>query len=100
MDINHWANKVNNDNNHMVKKLAGKRMNAKVSEVDLELAKNTLRERFIVGLMTEMEESIERFNVVFGIDGSSDETKKCMDKFFGGGHEEVHKNSNSHPKVS
>mmetsp|Transcript_17000 Transcript_17000/g.36631 ORF Transcript_17000/g.36631 Transcript_17000/m.36631 type:complete len:362 (+) Transcript_17000:104-1189(+) len=97
MDIADWAKKVNNDNNNMVKKLAGKRMNAHVSEEDLDIAMRTIKRRFIVGRMDEMEESIHRFNTVIGIDESEDESKKCMDKFFG--HDAEKKNTNSHPKV-
>jgi len=92
-----WAEKVNTDNNHMVKQLAGKRMNSEVSEKDLEFAMQTLRERFIVGRMDQMEESIHRFNIVMGIDESEGNSPKCMDQFFGKGGEK--QNSNSHPKV-
>jgi len=48
----------------MVKKLAGKRMNDVVDENDLILAMKTLKSRFIVGLMDNMEESIHRFNTI------------------------------------
>jgi len=92
-----WAKRGNKDNNSFVKKLAGKRMNGKVSEVDLELAMRTLRQRFIIGRLDRMEESIRRFNVVLGIDESASNVTKCMDKFFGQDAEK--KNANSHPKV-
>jgi len=97
MDVAYWADKANNDNNHMVKQLAGKSLNSEASEKDLEIAMRILRERFIVGRMDKMEESIHRFNIVMGIDESEGNSPKCMDRFFGKGGEK--KNSNSHPKV-
>lgn len=96
LSVKQWA-KVNNDNNFMVKKLAGKTMNAQVSDLDLDLAMRTIKERFYVGIMGEMEESIRRFNIVMGIDETEETTKKCMEEYFGHGVEK--KNSNSHPKV-
>eukprot|EP00578_Thalassiosira_sp_NH16_P026747 CAMPEP_0181094344 /NCGR_PEP_ID=MMETSP1071-20121207/9944_1 /TAXON_ID=35127 /ORGANISM="Thalassiosira sp., Strain NH16" /LENGTH=381 /DNA_ID=CAMNT_0023176669 /DNA_START=141 /DNA_END=1286 /DNA_ORIENTATION=+ len=96
LSVKQWA-EVNNDNNFMVKKLAGKRMNAQVSDLDLAIAMRTLQERFYVGMMDQMEESIRRFNIVMGIDETKENTKKCMEEYFGHGVEK--KNSNSHPKV-
>ena len=96
-----WVNYVNIDNNHMVKKLAGKlRWDDKATELDLLRAKNTIRQRMIVGLMTDMEESFNRFNKVLNINEDTDDRYKlCMDLYFGG---DVAKksNSNSHPRVS
>ena len=79
----------------MVKHLVGK---ARVTEEDLQIATRTVKQRFVIGLMNQMEESIHRFNIVMGIDESDKENKKCMDQFFG--HGVVKKNSNPHPKVS
>ena len=70
-----WAEEENNDNNHMVKHLAGKRMNAQVTEVDLDFAMETVSQRFIVGLTDKMEESVHRFNIVMGIDELGEECK-------------------------
>ena len=97
MKISYWARMVNNDNEHMVKKLAGKRMNEEVTEQDLQLAMRTVKERFVVGLMHNMEESIHRFNVILGIDESTELSRNCMDQFFGHGVKKT--NSNSHPKI-
>jgi len=89
-----FATKMNNESNHMVKQLVGK---AWVTEKDLQIAMRTVKQRFVIGLMNNMEESIHRFNIVMGIDESDEENKKCMDQFFG--HGVVKKNSNPHPKV-
>jgi len=98
MEILEWIQGVNIDNDHMVKKLAGKIQRDKATREDLELAKRTVRNRFIVGLMTEMEESVHRYNAVMGIDEEEDNNgRKCMQSYFGKG---VRKqNSNSHAKV-
>ena len=45
MSVSYWARHSNNDNEHMVKKLAGKRMNDVVDEEDLQLAMRTLKSR-------------------------------------------------------
>ena len=82
----------------MVKKLAGKRMNDVVDEEDLQLAMRTLKSRFVVGLMDNMEESIHRFNTILGIDETLETSNDCMDQYFG--HGTLKSNSNSHPKVS
>lgn len=97
MSLEHWARHVNSDNDHMVKTLAGKRVNDKVTEADLRIAVRTVRQRFIVGLTTDMEESIHRFNIFMGIDESENLNNQCMDKFFGHGVKKS--NSNSHAKV-
>ena len=89
---------INNDNEHMVKKLAGKRMNDVVNEEDLQLAMRTLKSRFVVGLMDNMEESIHRFNTILGIDETSETSRECMDQYFG--HGSLKSNSNSHPKAT
>jgi hypothetical protein len=110
----------------MVRKLVGKSFGMEADETDLIIAKELVRQRFIVGLMGEMNESIRRFNIVLGVDEGSERSQKCMvefglvtskedttpavveDKQQGGeGGQKVEdkkratdkKNSNSHPKV-
>ena len=97
MNIVHWANRVNRDNNIYVKMLAGKKARDPVDEHDLQIAMRTLKERFVVGLIDQMEESFRRFFIVMGIDESNKNRDKCMAKFFGGGG--LKKNSNVHPEV-
>ena len=82
----------------MVKKLAGKKANEEATEEDLRFAMRTIKQRFIVGLTNEMEESINRFNVVMGINDSHWRHRTCMKHFFGNGEEKS--NSNEHPEVS
>lgn len=86
----------NNDNNVMVRQLAGKTVRDKVTEKDLELAIMTMQQRFIVGLTDQMEESIHRFNIVLGINEEEESNKRCMDQYFGDNMEK--KNSNPHRK--
>lgn len=97
MHIRHWANRVNHDNNVYVKMLAGKKVRDPVDEHDLQIAMRTLKERFVVGLTDQMEESFRRFFVVMGIDESNKNRDKCVAKFFGD--DGLKKNSNAHPEV-
>jgi len=95
LSVLEFAETRNNENNVYVKNLVGKKNNEKVTEKDLKIAMKTLRERCIVGLTNEMEESIHRYNVVMDIDESDKENKKCMDRFFGDHVEK--RNANPHP---
>ena len=78
--------------------MARLRPDDEVNENHLRVAQRTIAQRFVVGLMNQMEESIHRFNIVLGIDEMDEENAECMDEFFGHGVEK--RNSNSHPKVS
>ena len=126
MTVLEWANLPNAEEDYMVRKLVGKSFGMEADETDLIIAKELVRQRFIVGLMGEMNESIRRFNIVLGVDEGSERSQKCMvefglmtpkedttpavveDKKQGGeGGQKVEdktratdkKNSNSHPKV-
>ena len=99
VDVLDWANDINIDNNHMVKKLAGKVQKDEATELDLARAKETIKKRMIVGLMDHMEESFNRFNIVMNINvKTNDKYTRCMNTYFGGGTNKK-SNSNSHPKV-
>lgn len=76
-----WAKLPNAEEDYMVHKLVGKRFGDAVDEMDLIVAKELVRQRFIVGLMTEMNESIRRFNIVLGVDEESERGQQCMDEF-------------------
>lgn len=102
-----WAASINNDNEHMVRTLAGKHTGDLVTELDLRRAKETIRQYAVVGLTIEMEESIRRFNIIMGIntDKVNDDgaRARCINEFFGGqvnmsGMKKL--NSNPHPVVS
>lgn len=109
MTVLEWANLPNAEEDYMVRKLVGKSFGMEADETDLIIAKELVRQRFIVGLMDEMNESIRRFNIVLGIDEESERSQKCMVEFglvIPKETEEdttpvevVKKNSNSHPKV-
>lgn len=47
-------------------------------ESDLDLAKEILREKFVIGLMNEMDESVRRFDLYFDFH-KNDETNRCVD---------------------
>ena len=98
MDILEWARTQNGDNNILIKKLAGYTQTHPLTAVELELAKTTLRERFIIGRMDQFEESIHRLNTIMGIDENEKRTSHCMDQFFS--KDDGKTNSNPHPRVS
>lgn len=83
MTLLEWANIPNEEDNYMVHKLVGKTYGDVVTEADLIIAKELIRQRFVVGLLNEYEESVRRFNVVLGRGGidSSDEELQCMNEF-------------------
>lgn len=107
MTVLEWANLPNAEEDYMVRKLVGKSFGMEADETDLIIAKELVRQRFIVGLMGEMNESIRRFNIVLGIDEENERSQKCMGEFGlstpteeddKAPMEAVKKNSNSHPK--
>lgn len=98
MDILEWARTQNGDNNSLIKKLGGYTPTHRPTAVELELAKTTLRERFIIGRMDQFEESIHRFNTIMGIDENEKRISFCMDRFFS--KDDRKTNSNPHPRVS
>jgi len=97
IDLQYWADNINNDHNSIVKTLAGIDKEAEVTETDFSVAVRTVEQRFIVGLMNQMEESIHRFNIFMGIDESEKSIQVCMDEYFGHGVKKS--NSNSHREV-
>lgn len=117
MSVLEWAALPNSETDYMVHKLVNKPYSEKVTETDLIIAKELVRQRFVVGLMNEMEESVRRFNIALGVDTENNErNKQCMKEFFGekkeedttpaeqaGGEKTLantdNKNSNKHPKV-
>eukprot|EP01082_Thalassiosira_pseudonana_P004240 g3775.t1 g3775 contig13:129259-130714(-) len=89
------------DDNLYVRKLVGKLFVQELDEQDLNLAKEILRQRAVVGLLSELKESIRRFNVVLGIDDTLERNRRCMNRFFQVSEDDegVSKltNSNPHP---
>ena len=70
-----------NDNNHVVKKLAGIGGKDNATEADLRLVQRVIKRYFVVGLTNRMEESIQRFNTVLGINDDHYRYKSCMSYF-------------------
>lgn len=97
MSLLDWAaSNENGDNNHYVKRLAGKTFHHTATEMDLERAKYTIAQYFVVGLTSQMEESARRFNVVLGVDDVNVELNAWCMRSTGSAHL---RNSNEHPKV-
>lgn len=81
MTVLEWAKLPNAEEDYMVHKLVGKRFGDTIDEMDLIVAKELVRQRFIVGLMGEMNESIRRFNIVLGVDTENERSQQCMEEF-------------------
>lgn len=63
ISIETWARKIDRDRNFLVRTLAGKTVK-EVNEADLQVAKRTIAQRFIVGLSEEYDESLRRFGIM------------------------------------
>ena len=70
-------------------------------EEDLYLAQDILREKFVIGLITEMEESKNRFDKYFGFGFEEEDENDCVAKVLGlpsaKKDEEAQSAENSHP---
>ncbi|KAL7550164.1 hypothetical protein ACHAWF_013410 [Thalassiosira exigua] len=97
MNLLEWAENVNQEKDIAVRTLANLKEGAEVTEADLRMAVWTARQLLVIGLMDRMEESIRRFNVFMGIDGSDEIDRRCTDEYFG--HGQRKDNSNAHPAV-
>lgn len=107
LTLKEWSTntQTNNDNNHVTKKLAGLRAKDNATEADLRLVQRVIKRYFVVGLTNKMEESIERFNTVLGINDDHYRYKSCMSYFNNNSTKKSSaaasagkENSNPHPK--
>jgi hypothetical protein len=77
MSLSDWAKTRKGEKNWMVHKLVNKPVTSLTMD-DLELAKQIVKEKIVVGLESKFVESIHRFNVYSGIDDSSEERQSCI----------------------
>jgi hypothetical protein len=61
--------------------LVGKSNRDLLTTEDLELAKEIVRTKFVVGLMDSFDESVHRFNVFLGVDESDARNQQCIGQF-------------------
>ena len=71
------------ENNYMVRKLIGKTFHDTVFFSDLEVAKEIIRQRVLVGLVDQMEESVRRFNLLMGVDETDEQNQQCINGYIG-----------------
>ena len=100
ISLEEWAKKRQSNHNQIVKTLTGLQTEDEATaEEDFQMAKRTLRKRFIVGLYDEMEESVHRFNAVLGIDEADTDNRKCMDNYFQDSEDDEDKHSERYEEV-
>ena len=81
ISLEEYANSHGGEKNWMVRMLVNKENGGNLDHSDLEIAKEVLRRKFVVGLMDNMAESLERFDRYFGwYDPTNVEAMQCMDK--------------------
>ena len=98
--VQQYADSRLSNKNFVVRQLVNK-PSGLLYEADLELAKEILREKFVIGLMNQMDESVRRFDLYFGF-RKTDDTARCVEKILhpdrssstDGG-----TNSHPHPKI-
>jgi len=81
MSFEQWASRDRGENNWMVRKLIGADPKDGLNLQDLDLAMEVIRTKFVVGLMSSMEESVHRFNLMLGIDQSNPKNQECISQF-------------------
>jgi hypothetical protein len=81
MTLEEWATNDRGENNWLVHHLAGKKHYEVVDRNDLEMAKEMIKSKFIIGMMNEFDESVHRFNLLLGVDEKDSTNKQCMADF-------------------
>ena len=84
MSLLDWVRSADNSqDNIFVKRILGKRPSEQVNLVDLQMAKEFIRQSAVVGLTSQMKESFMRFNVAMGTNGSQMMSSvKCLEDIF------------------
>lgn len=79
-----WVKSADNSqDNILVKKLIGKHPSENVNLLDLQMAKEFLRQSVVVGLTSEMQESFSRFALAMGVSESKRRyNAKCLNAMF------------------
>lgn len=86
MNIVDWAMSGKAENNWMTRTLVGDMDTPNLDNEHLELAKDVVRRKFVVGLMDEMEESWSRFRKYFQWTRSTNENcDACLKELFKSG---------------
>jgi len=81
MSLEKWASQKRGEDNWMVRHLVSKGMSEELTNADLELAKDIVSNKFVVGIQSQFEESVRRFNLFLGVDVSDPNNSECISKF-------------------
>ena len=74
MTLEQYVNSTLVESNFVIRSLLDK-MEAPLTEQDLEMAQETLRAKCTVGLLDDLEESVRRFDTFFGLSSPNDQCK-------------------------
>lgn len=70
------------------------KMSGPIERIEVDIAKEILRRKVLIGLVVDVEGSVDRFNKYFGYDNNPPPTKErqnCMDNFLkSGSNKNVH----------
>ena len=84
MTLEEYANSTLIESNWMVRTLSGKRT-GQLTEEDITLAMQTVKQKCVVGLLDNFEESLERFDEYFDFRPNDDESIQCRNDLARGG---------------
>ena len=81
MTVDEWAGHNRGEDNWMIRNLVDIAPLTPIKDSDVEIAKEIIRTKFVVGLMERMEKSIHRFNYFLGIDESDPVNAQCIEDY-------------------
>ena len=95
--LEEYASSGKIENNWMTRHLSGK-YKADMTDQDLDIAKNIIRNNMLVGLINRLEESMDRFEAYFGLRYTINPTEQevCREGLFFGG---TNINQNTNKKI-
>jgi len=97
MTLDQYAHSPYIERNWVTRMLVNK-LGGEIYENDLNLAKEIIRRKCLVGLVRDMDESVRRFDLYFGFDDDdTGEKRRCWQDILDDGKTS---NRNDHPKVS
>ena len=80
MSFEMYSKQNRTQHNYMVRTLSNATITEELTENHLNLAKEILRKKCLIGLMSEKEHSMMRFKAYFGLTSTDDRTRACEER--------------------